>query len=180
MERVTIQQAAARLGVSPDTIRRRMLSGKLKAIREPRPQGFRWLVELPVDQRVEELERQLAAVRTERAALIAALEARTAEVERLRQLLASARERCLDAEIAQAPNQRQPAASPRAVVVSSRTDSGETSAGGPGLQGLRRWREERMARFTEMRQRWQEELRRYQRERERWETQRPGVCRPGQ
>jgi len=46
-ERVTIREAAERLGVSPDTIRRRISKGQLEAAQEPRPQGFVWMVELP-------------------------------------------------------------------------------------------------------------------------------------
>jgi hypothetical protein len=47
MERVTIREAAQRLGVSPDTIRRRIAKGELQAVQEARPQGFVWMVELP-------------------------------------------------------------------------------------------------------------------------------------
>ncbi len=46
-ERVPIREAAARLGVSPDTIRRRLKSGELAGHREQTPQGFTWLVEVP-------------------------------------------------------------------------------------------------------------------------------------
>jgi len=48
-ERVTIAEAAQRLGVSADTIQRRMRRGELVGVKEPTPQGFRWLVELPED-----------------------------------------------------------------------------------------------------------------------------------
>lgn len=43
---VPIAEAARRLGVSPDTIKRRIRAGELVAVREPRPQGFRWVVQL--------------------------------------------------------------------------------------------------------------------------------------
>ena len=43
---VSIAEAARQLGVSPDTVKRRIRAGELVALREPRPQGFRWLVEL--------------------------------------------------------------------------------------------------------------------------------------
>ena len=46
---VAISEAARRLGVSVDTVKRRIATGQLPARREPRPQGFRWLVELPDD-----------------------------------------------------------------------------------------------------------------------------------
>ncbi|MDP9355180.1 MAG: hypothetical protein M3R02_07835 [Chloroflexota bacterium] len=42
-----IREAAARLGVSPDTIRRRLKSGELAGQKEQTPQGFTWLVEVP-------------------------------------------------------------------------------------------------------------------------------------
>lgn len=48
-ERVPIKEAAARLGISPDTIRRRLKSGELVGERRATPQGFVWLVELPRD-----------------------------------------------------------------------------------------------------------------------------------
>jgi hypothetical protein len=47
MERVSIKEAAERLGVSQDTIRRRLKSGGLAGEREKTPQGFVWRVELP-------------------------------------------------------------------------------------------------------------------------------------
>lgn len=46
-ERVSIKEAAERLGVSADTIRRRLKSGELSGEREKTPQGFVWRVELP-------------------------------------------------------------------------------------------------------------------------------------
>jgi Winged helix-turn-helix DNA-binding len=45
--RVTIREAAERLGVSQDTVKRRLKRGELQGVQEPRPQGFVWLVELP-------------------------------------------------------------------------------------------------------------------------------------
>jgi len=47
-ERLTIKAAAARLGVSTDTIRRRIKAGTLTGERESTPQGHRWVVALPV------------------------------------------------------------------------------------------------------------------------------------
>lgn len=49
MERVPIKEAAARLGVSTDTVRRRLKRGELMGERQPAPRGFVWLVELPGD-----------------------------------------------------------------------------------------------------------------------------------
>lgn len=47
MERLTVRQAGARLAVSPTTIRRMIAAGELRAEREERPQGARWIVMLP-------------------------------------------------------------------------------------------------------------------------------------
>lgn len=47
IERVTLQQAATRLGVGITTARRWVRSGRLKAIREETPQGHTWRVLLP-------------------------------------------------------------------------------------------------------------------------------------
>ena len=46
MATVTIQEAAQRLGVSQDTVRRRIRKEELQARQTPTPQGFRWVVEL--------------------------------------------------------------------------------------------------------------------------------------
>ncbi len=47
MERLTIAEAAERLGVSPVTVRRRLKKGELSGEQEPTPQGFEWRVLLP-------------------------------------------------------------------------------------------------------------------------------------
>ena len=47
MESVTMAEAAKRLGVSVDTIRRKLRRGELQGCQQPRPQGFVWVVELP-------------------------------------------------------------------------------------------------------------------------------------
>jgi len=44
---VSIGDAATRLGVSADTIRRRIGKGTLTGHQEPTAQGFRWQVEVP-------------------------------------------------------------------------------------------------------------------------------------
>ena len=49
MAAVTIQEAAQHLGVSQDTVRRRIRKDELQARQTPTPQGFRWLVELEED-----------------------------------------------------------------------------------------------------------------------------------
>jgi hypothetical protein len=40
-------EAAQRMGVSVATVKRRIRRGELKGQREPRPQGFTWMVEMP-------------------------------------------------------------------------------------------------------------------------------------
>lgn len=47
---IPIHEAAQRLGVSPDTIRRRIRRGELRATKEETPQGYIWLVEVPEDE----------------------------------------------------------------------------------------------------------------------------------
>jgi len=44
---VSMTEAAQRLNVSVDTIRRRLFKGELKGIQEPTPQGYRWIIDLP-------------------------------------------------------------------------------------------------------------------------------------
>jgi len=47
MELVTMAEAAHRLGVSTDTVRRRLHRGDLEGHQQPTPQGFIWLIEIP-------------------------------------------------------------------------------------------------------------------------------------
>jgi len=46
-ELVPIAEAARRLGVSPDTVRRRLKRGELEGEQHPTAQGFTWLVVMP-------------------------------------------------------------------------------------------------------------------------------------
>lgn len=48
-EYVPLKDAADRLGISVDTVRRRMRAGELVAEKRPTKQGFAWYVELPAD-----------------------------------------------------------------------------------------------------------------------------------
>ena len=50
MQQVSIDEAARLLGVSQDTIRRRIRNGELKAQQEARPQGYIWRVLLPDEE----------------------------------------------------------------------------------------------------------------------------------
>jgi hypothetical protein len=46
MALVSLPEAAQRLGVSVDTIKRRLRRGELKGQQVPRPQGYSWLIEI--------------------------------------------------------------------------------------------------------------------------------------
>ncbi len=49
MPYVSIKEAAEALGVSQDTIRRRIKAGEIPAQQEPMGSGYRWLVDVPED-----------------------------------------------------------------------------------------------------------------------------------
>lgn len=49
-QRLTIKDAAAHLGVSENTIRRRLKSGKLQGEQEQTDQGYRWLILIDVEE----------------------------------------------------------------------------------------------------------------------------------
>jgi hypothetical protein len=49
MELVTMAEAARRLDVTVETVKRRLRRGELQGHKQPRPQGFTWLVEMPED-----------------------------------------------------------------------------------------------------------------------------------
>jgi len=95
VEKVSIGEAARRLGVSADTIRRRIGKGELLAHKEPTPQGYRWEVELqPNDQAVNSHEGNTEALVTALQAQVLAqaeeLDARRREVQELHVLLQTA------------------------------------------------------------------------------------------
>jgi len=46
MEMVSIREAATRLGISEDSVRRHLRSGELAGEQEKTPQGFRWRVQV--------------------------------------------------------------------------------------------------------------------------------------
>lgn len=46
MELVTVPEAARRLGLTEDTVKRRLRKGELQGERRSRPQGYTWMVEL--------------------------------------------------------------------------------------------------------------------------------------
>ena len=54
VELLTIAEAAQRLGVSIDTVHRRLKRGQLSGHQHTTPQGFTWLIEIPVAPRDSE------------------------------------------------------------------------------------------------------------------------------
>ena len=49
MELVTMTEAARRLDVTVETVKRRLRRGELQGQKQARPQGFTWLIEMPED-----------------------------------------------------------------------------------------------------------------------------------
>jgi len=95
VEKVSVGEAARRLGVSTDTIRRRIGKAELTAHREPTPQGYRWEVELePNDQALNGHESDIDVLVTTLQAQVQAqaeeLDARRREVQELHVLLQTA------------------------------------------------------------------------------------------
>ena len=74
-------EAARSLGVSVDTIKRRLRRGELQGRKEPRPQGFTWLIE------VERLRNGTSA--STQARTDAGMDAGMGELHRLEDLVAS-------------------------------------------------------------------------------------------
>ena len=50
MELTSVAEASRRLGLTEDTVKRRLRKGELSGQRKPRPQGYVWLVELPEEE----------------------------------------------------------------------------------------------------------------------------------
>jgi len=50
VQEVSISQAAALLEISPATVKRRLARGEMKGRQEPRPQGYRWVIEVDTDR----------------------------------------------------------------------------------------------------------------------------------
>jgi len=95
VEKVSVGEAARRLGVSTDTIRRRIGKGELLAHREPTPQGYRWEIELqpnnqPLNGQDSNLEVLLATLQAQVQAQAEELDARRREVQELHVLLQTA------------------------------------------------------------------------------------------
>jgi len=88
-QRVPLREAAARLGVSVDTVRRRLRRGELTGVQAPTPQGFTWLVDVPEEaaQAPPPLTGETDALRSMVEVLRDQLDARTREVSELHVLL---------------------------------------------------------------------------------------------
>jgi len=79
VELVGLPEAAQRLGVSVDTIKRRLRRGELKGQQEPRPQGYTWLIEIP--------ESEPTSMAGSNASSTADLDSATVEIVNLRAML---------------------------------------------------------------------------------------------
>jgi hypothetical protein len=138
---VTLRDAAAILGVSTDTVKRRMQRGDLERRREIIPQGFRWLVRVdPViseaigsPERDETPAQGVAVPSTSPdvvAALLHELEVRNQEIARLHDIVAA---------LTHAVEQR-PVLTAGEIVPETRQDTSESPRNDDSvLQGLRTW-----------------------------------------
>jgi excisionase family DNA binding protein len=93
--RLTIAEAAQRLRLSEQTVRRRIRSGELQATQMSSPGGFSWVVEVPDDPPTDTPDNQslrelVDELRARVAAQDAELEARRREVQELHVLLQQA------------------------------------------------------------------------------------------
>lgn len=91
-ECVTIKEAAERLGVSQDTIRRRLKMGELTGEREKTRQGFIWRVELPSELDLQPTPEKQAAPSRDGIVELAQLRERVTGLERLADELKSERD----------------------------------------------------------------------------------------
>jgi excisionase family DNA binding protein len=80
---VGIKAAAERLGVSQDTIRRRIKAGELEGQQEPMGSGFRWLVEVPEEAQASPADDREPGAAAADALELAALRERVEGLERL-------------------------------------------------------------------------------------------------
>ena len=90
MEQVCIAQAARMLGLSQDTVRRRLRNGELTGEKVKSAGGFRWMVEVRdpgQDTTADDGTGETAALRDLINALQQQLDARTREISELHQLL---------------------------------------------------------------------------------------------
>jgi len=103
-QQTTIVGAAQQLGVSPDTIRRRIRQGQLPASKQATSKGLIWLVDLPDEalepradaaREIERLREEVGHWRELALSLRQELAARTREVQQLLALLERAQDQFL-------------------------------------------------------------------------------------
>lgn len=125
-ERLTIGEAAERLGISPDTVRRRLKRGELEGEQEQTAQGFIWRIVLPKTPDEPEPE----AAEPQGSIELALLRERVAGLERLTEELQSER----DAWREQAASERDASAQLRVLLQQAQTLAGAlpASVGGAG------------------------------------------------
>lgn len=92
MELVTLAEAAHRLGVSVDTVRRRLQKGELKGEQQARPQGFIWLIEMP-DETGQRSSSTAECQGEEQDGSLAGLAACKAEIRRLETMVVALQDR---------------------------------------------------------------------------------------
>jgi transposase len=95
MGEVSIQEAATRLGVSVETIRRRLHRGVLKARQVPTPQGFVWMVELPNEEPQQDIRSEESAPLHE---LVAVLKSQLEKKDHQLEIQAAAHQEQLEAK----------------------------------------------------------------------------------
>ncbi len=138
---VALRDAAAILGVSTDTVKRRMQRGELERRRETIPQGFRWLVRIdPVISDVtgssvsDETVSQGVAVPSQSpdvvAALLHELEVRNQEIARLHDIVAA---------LTHAGEQRPVLTAGETPPTTSSDASGSPMSDDQPVHGLRTW-----------------------------------------
>jgi len=93
MAELTVTEASRILGLSAATIKRRLASGELTGRKEPRPQGYTWMVEVDTDRpQIKDSSLEESSTGTAELTMITWLQeeltARRREVAELHQLLA--------------------------------------------------------------------------------------------
>jgi len=90
MTNVSIAEASRILGISQDTVRRRLRTGELSGERVQSPGGFKWLVDVPEPATTDaDNHGETEALRKLISVLQTQLDARTREIGELHQLLAA-------------------------------------------------------------------------------------------
>jgi hypothetical protein len=124
MQEVTIAEAAKRLGMSIDSIRRRIAKEELKARKVPSPHGEIYMIELPDDiaapPAAEDKDKEdnpvaLEAMRKTIAILENELEARRREVQELHVLLQQAQKQLPPGKTEEKPAETVKAEAPKKV-----------------------------------------------------------------